>query len=59
MSDLSNRLKHRPALWIGELCVTLITVVAMLSGHDNIATAGLVAMAALLPKLVESEEKGA
>lgn len=49
----------RPAIWIGEGVLCAIAVVAMLLGSKEVALVAVGAIAALLPKLVESEEKGA
>jgi len=50
--------KIRPAILLGEAVLSTIAVVAMLNGYESVACACVGAIAAILPKLVESEEKG-
>lgn len=41
------------SIWIAEILIGAIIVVAMFTGHDKIAYGGLVAIAATLDKLVD------
>ena len=52
------KLRRRPAIWIGEGILGAIAIVAMLSDFEQMGLVAVGAIAALLPKLVESEEKG-
>ena len=52
------RIKWRIAIWFGEIALAILCWQAMLLGYENVATATAVGIVALLPKLVESEEKG-
>lgn len=50
-------MRIRPAVLLGELMLGVIVVVAMMLGFKEIALAAVVGITALLPKLVDSEEK--
>jgi len=52
------KIKWRIAIWLGELSLALLCWQAMLLGYQEVATGAVVGIVALLPKLVESEEKG-
>lgn len=52
------KIKLRPAIWAGEIALAVICVFAMKMGFQEIGVAAVVGITALLPKLVESEEKG-
>ena len=51
-------IKKRPAIWIGEGVLCAIAIAAMSLNLKEVALVAVGAIAALLPKLVESEEKG-
>ena len=53
-----NRIKWRIAIWLGEISLALLCWQAMTLGYTEVATGAVVGLVALLPKLVESEEKG-
>lgn len=50
------KVRRRPAIWIGESILGAIAIVAMFSGFEKMGLVAVGAIAALLPKLVESEE---
>jgi hypothetical protein len=52
------KFKLRVAIWLGEVALGIICWQAMVMGYSEVAMGSVVAIAALLPKLVESEEKG-
>ena len=52
------KLKIRPAILLGEAVLSIIAIVAMLNSYETVAAACVGAIAAILPKLIESEEKG-
>ena len=51
-------IKIRPAIWVGEIALAVLGWQAMQIGLTEVAIACVVGITALLPKLVESEEKG-
>jgi hypothetical protein len=51
------KIKIRPAILLGEVILGIIAWGAIQEGMTELATACVVGIAALLPKLVESEEK--
>jgi len=51
------KVRKRPAIWIGEFVLGAIAICGMLWGFKEVALVAVGAIAALLPKLVESEEK--
>lgn len=52
------KFKLRPAILLGEIVLMVVAIVAMVSSYESIAAGCVGAIAATLPKLVESEEKG-
>lgn len=52
-------IKIRPAILLGELVLGVVAVIAMYYGFEPIAGVAVGGICATLPKLVESEEKGA
>ncbi len=52
------KIRWRIAIWLGELSLLAICIVAMVLGMEEVAMGSVVGIVALLPKLVESEEKG-
>lgn len=52
-------IKIRPAILLGEIALGLIAYAAMTFGFETVAGAAVGGICAILPKLVESEEKGA
>ena len=50
-------MKIRPAVLLGEILLGTVAVMAMLLGMEPIAGVAVGGICALLPKLVESEEK--
>ena len=52
------RIKVRLGILLGEVCLTTVACLAVIKGMPELATACVVGIAATLPKLVESEEKG-
>ena len=51
------KIKWRLAIWLGEITLGLLCWQAMVLGFKEVAVASVVGIVALLPKLVESEEK--
>ena len=51
------KIKIRPAILLGELLLGLITYSAMVMDVEEVALVAVGAIAALLPKIIESEEK--
>ena len=56
--QIKMKFRWRIAIWLGELSLLVICIVAMALGFAEIAMGSVVGIVALLPKLVESEEKG-
>lgn len=52
------KIKWRIAIWLGELSLLAICIVAMILSFKEVAIGAVVGIVALLPKLIESEEKG-
>uniref|UniRef100_A0A6H1ZF44 Uncharacterized protein n=1 Tax=viral metagenome TaxID=1070528 RepID=A0A6H1ZF44_9ZZZZ len=51
-------MKFRPAIWLGIIALTAICIVGMFLDFQEVAIAGVVGIASLLPKVLESEEAG-
>lgn len=51
------KIKWRVAIWGGEACLTTIALLALFNNYPELAGTATVGIVALLPKLVESEEK--
>ena len=56
--EVKVKTKWRIAIWLGEITLALLCWQAMVMGYKEVAVAAVVGIVALLPKLVESEEKG-
>ena len=52
------KFRWRIAIWVGELLLGFLCYEAMQLNYEQVAVATAVGIVALLPKLVESEEKG-
>lgn len=52
-------IKVRPAILLGEVVLGIVSWAAMNFGYPEIAGVAVGGICATLPKLVESEEKGA
>ena len=50
-------MKIRPAVLLGEIILGVICALAMYLNFKEVAVAAIVGITALLPKLVDSEEK--
>lgn len=53
-----GKIRLRPAIWLGEIALACLAWYALNQGMSEVGTACIVGITALLPKLVESEEKG-
>jgi hypothetical protein len=53
-----GEVKLRPSVVLGELCLTFIAYYSLRLGFDIPAGVAIGALASLMPKLVDSEEKG-
>jgi len=51
-------MKIRPAVLLGEIILGIVSVLGMAWGYEQVSSAAVVGIVALLPKLVETEANG-